>query len=314
MPAHNASATVEAAIRSVMLQTVEDFELIVSDDGSTDDTPARARRFDDPRVRLLTRDRAGGPSAARNAAIAVAHGEFVSMIDSDDLWLPSYLEVMGQALEDDPDAGLAYTDAWVLDDETGRIRQKTAMAYQRPPEVPPADPRRFVRLLVDDNFVFSHATVRRSVLEQVGDYDERLGWGEDFELWLRILEAGYKAVRKAGPLAIYRRHSRSRTADLGRAYEGMCQTYTVILSEHALDDEARAIAHARYEWWLKQRDTFVHPSPLEHLLRVARPIKNRLLDRTLWREEPPTDVAATLVACQEGGARSDHARPLSREL
>jgi glycosyltransferase involved in cell wall biosynthesis len=299
MPAHNASATVESAIRSVLLQTVEDFELIVSDDGSTDDSLARARRFDDPRVRLLTRDRAEGPSAARNAAIAVANGEFVSMIDSDDLWLPRYLEVMGQALEDDPDAGLAYTDAWVLDDETGRIRQKTAMAYQRPPEVPPADPRQFARLLIDrNNFVFSHATVRRSVLEQVGDYDERLGYGEDFELWLRILEAGYRAVRKAGPLAIYRRHIRSRTADLERAYEGLCRTYTVILSEHALDDETRAIAHARYEWCLKQRDTFVHPSPVEYLLRVARPIKRRLLDRTLWLQEPPTEVAATLVACQ----------------
>ena len=304
MPAHNASATLESAIRSVLLQSVEDFELIVSDDGSTDDTVARAQRLDDPRLRLLERERAGGPSAARNSAIAVANGEFVSMIDSDDLWLPHYLEVMGQALEDEPDAGLAYTDAWVLDDESGRIRRKTAMAYQRPPDLPPADPRRLLRLLVDHNFVFSHATVRRSVLEQVGGYDERLGYGEDFELWLRILEAGFGAVRKTGPLAIYRRHSCSRTADLERAYEGICKTYTVILSEHALDEETRSIAHARYESWLKQRDDFAHPSAVEYLLSVARPIKRRLLDRALWLSEPPTDVAATLDACQGVLAKS----------
>ena len=299
MAAHDAAATIEAAVRSVLLQTVGEFELLVADDGSADDTSARARRLGDPRVRVLERERAGGPSAARNAAIAVARGDLVSVIDSDDLWLPRYLEAMGEALDANASAGFAYTDAWVLDDETRRIRRATAMAYQRPPAVPPADPRAFARLLVArENFVFSHVTMRRSVLQEVGGYDERLGWGEDFELWLRILEAGYPAVRVAGPLAIYRRHRRSRTSRLAQAYDGICKTYDVILSEHDLDAETRELARVRRKSWLARAGTIAAPSRRTEARRLAGAVKARLLDRTVWVSKPPADVAATLAACE----------------
>jgi glycosyltransferase involved in cell wall biosynthesis len=296
MPAHNASATIESSIRSVLLQTVKDFELIVVDDGSSDDTFERATSFNALGVRVIQQDRAG-PSGARNAALAHAKGEFVSMIDSDDLWLPRYLEEMGKSLEDEPQAGLAYTDAWVLDDSTGRIRRTSAMAYERPPVPPPAEPREFIRLLVDRNFVFGLATVRRSVIEQVGGYDERLGYGEDFELWLRIVEAGFRAVRVPGTLAIYRKHLRSRTSDLQRAHEGVCTTYRVIVNEHRLDDEARAIARARYASWLRKLNRITRPTPVDRLRQLARPIKAYLFGRAVWLPTPPPDVAETLRAC-----------------
>jgi glycosyltransferase involved in cell wall biosynthesis len=296
MPAHNASATIKSAIRSVLLQSLSDFELIVADDGSTDDTAAQASSLNDPRVRVIRQERAG-PSAARNAGIAVARGRFISMIDSDDFWLPRYLETLGKALETDPQAGLAYTDAWVLEERTGRIRRKTAMAYQHPPNPPPVESGDFLRILVDRNFVFSHATVRRSVLEQVGTYDERLGQGEDFELWLRIVEAGFRGIRAPGTVAIYRRHPRSLTSDLPRAYDGICKTYSVIVNEHVLDDETRAIARARYEWWLKQRDAVADPPLAWRLRRVAGRVKRRLLARALWLPQPPLEVTETLRAC-----------------
>jgi len=309
MAAHNAAATIEAAIRSVTRQSVQDFELLVVDDGSRDDTGARARRFQDPRVRVVERRTAGGPSAARNAAIAVARGDLVSMIDSDDLWLPQYLEAMGEALDSSPSAGFAYTDAWVLDDETRRIRRTTAMAYQRPPAVPPADPRAFARLLVaGENFVFSHVTVRRSVLQELGGYDERLGWGEDFELWLRILEAGYAAVRVAGPLAIYRRHPRSRTSQLAQAYDGIRRTYDVILSEHELDDTTRELARARRDAWRARAAAVERPSRAAKARRLSVAIKARLLDRAIWLPKAPPDVAATLAACEGPGGTLRPAR------
>jgi glycosyltransferase involved in cell wall biosynthesis len=292
MPAHNAAATVEAAIRSVLLQSVQDFELIVTDDGSTDDTAARASSLNDPRIRVIRQDGAG-PSAARNAAIAVARGRFVSMIDSDDLWMPRYLETMGKALDENPQAGLAYANAWVLDEATGRIRRKTHMDTQSSVQRP-VGTTILVSRLVDENFIFGLATVRRSVLEQVGCYDERLGYGEDFELWLRIVEAGFGAVRVPEPLAVYRRHSRSRTNQILRAHEGVCQTYGVIVSEHPLDEEARAIARRRHEWWLAERDNVVNPSLPRQLRRVGGRVKRRLFARQLWLPEPPAEVAETL--------------------
>jgi len=148
MPAFNAARTIGSSIRSVLNQTEQDFEVVVVDDGSTDDTPERAQSFaSDPRVRVIAQ-RNRGPSAARNAGLASARGLYVSMLDADDLWLPEYLEVMGGALDANPDAAFAYTDAWVLDDQTGRIRRKPAMFYQRPPRTVP-DARTFFLLLLD---------------------------------------------------------------------------------------------------------------------------------------------------------------------
>jgi glycosyltransferase involved in cell wall biosynthesis len=292
MPAHDAAGTIEAAIRSVLLQSDQDFELIITDDGSTDDTAARASSLNDPRIRVI-RQACAGPSAARNAAIALAQGRFVSMIDSDDLWMPRYLETMGKALDEHPQAGLAYADAWVLDEASGRIARKKTMDHQRP-EQHPVDSRALLRSLVDENFVFGLATVRRSVLEQVGYYDERLGYGEDFELWLRIVEAGFGAVRVPAALAVYRRHPRSRTNDVLRAHDGVCKTYGVIVDEHPLDGETRALARRRYEWWLEQREKVADPSLTRRLRRAGGRVKRRLFARRLWLPEPPPDVAETL--------------------
>src|SRR5438067_282471 len=132
MPAYNAAETVGSANSSVLAQTFKSFELLVVDDGSTDDTAEKVKPFEgDGRV-WLVRQRNRGLAATRNEAIGRARGELVSMLDSDDLWLPSYLETMKTALDRDPDAGFAYTDAWVLDDATKRVHKATAMAYQDP--------------------------------------------------------------------------------------------------------------------------------------------------------------------------------------
>src|SRR3712207_3903519 len=171
MPAFNAQRTIAASIRSVLAQTRDDLELIVVNDGSTDSTRDVAGQFTgDPRVRVVDQENAG-PGAARNRGISAGSAPYISLIDSDDLWLPTYLEVMGAALDAEPMAGLAYTDAWVLDDWSGRIRKKTAMAYQNPPLPPPEEPREFLRLLLTRrNFVFTSTTLRRSAVEHAGPF------------------------------------------------------------------------------------------------------------------------------------------------
>ena len=127
MPAYNAAGTIESAVGSVLRQTIKEFELIIVDDGSTDDTLARLERFaGDPRVHVVSQPNRG-PGAARNTAIGLARGAIVSMLDSDDLWLPTYLAAMDEALRTEVDSGFAYTDAWVLGD-AGRIAARTAMS------------------------------------------------------------------------------------------------------------------------------------------------------------------------------------------
>jgi glycosyltransferase involved in cell wall biosynthesis len=297
MPAYDAAATIDAAIVSVLRQTVRDFELIVVDDGSTDGTLDRVRLLQaDGRVTLLEQANSG-PAAARNAGIAVARAPIVSVIDSDDLWLPTYLEVMGSALNRDPRAGFAYTDAWVLDDARGLVARRTAMSGQRPPSPTPPDPKRFLLELLDRNFVYTSASIPREVLVEVGGYDERFRYGEDFELWLRIVESGRHAIRVSGDLAIHRTSPSSLTADVRRFYEGICVVYATIAREHQLDPEEEAVALRRLAWWHLQLARLDDRSRRAHLVAFARRARALLRSHRQWLKHPPSVVAETLENC-----------------
>src|SRR5262245_9932311 len=198
--AFNASATIGQTIRSVFQQTADDFELIIVDDGSTDDTARRARSLaEDRRVQVITQ-RNQGASVARNTGIAEASGSFISLLDADDIWLPSYLEEMGRALDAEPDAGFAYTDAWLMNDVNHKVRRTSTMFYEDPPDPPPQAPRDFFLRLLERNFVYNSVTVRRSIIDEVGGYDESLRTCEDYEMWMRIAANGIRVVRPHGPI------------------------------------------------------------------------------------------------------------------
>ena len=220
------------------------------------------------------------------------------MLDADDLWLPEYLEVMGAALEDTPGAGLAYTDAWVLDDVTGRIRRRSAMSYQRPPKVVP-DPHSFFRLLLERNFIYTSVTAPRSVLERVGGYDESLGTSEDWELWLRIVATGTAAVRPPGKLAIHRKHSASLTSDPRKIARSTCEIYRRFAHDSNADAEVRALAERQLGQWTKTLGDLEDPTLQAYLRRHAGAIKRRALRRWIWRR-PPVAVERTLRAVEDG--------------
>jgi cellulose synthase/poly-beta-1,6-N-acetylglucosamine synthase-like glycosyltransferase len=244
--AYNAADTLEEAIRSVLVQTRQDFEVIVVDDGSSDATATIAEGFSsDGRVQVYSQENAG-PSAARNRGIAAAKGKYVSMLDSDDLWLPDYLEGMGGALDRDPHAGFAYTDAWVLEEVSGRfLKETTATLRNHPPAL--ISNEQFIAALLGHNFVHNSVTVRRSVLEQVGGYKTDLSHGEDYELWLRIVISGFGAVRVAEPLAIYRFREGSLAHDQAAMERGVRTVYETVLERHPVSPHVRALAVARLE-------------------------------------------------------------------
>ncbi len=309
MPAYNAGRTIRAAIRSVLAQTRSDFELLIVDDGSQDDTTAQVARFeDDERVRLFRQENSG-PGAARNLAIIAGRGRYVSMLDSDDLWLPTYLESMAAILDGDSDVGLAYTDAWVLDDATGRIRRTTAMHYQHPPRDSPRDPLEFLALLLKrGNFVFTSTTVRRSVLEQVGLFEAALKPAEDFGLWLRIVAGGFRAMRTPGNLAVYRKHPGSLSTNEAAILEGERESVRLVAEEYDVPEWIRALAETR----LRKLDRFLAglgdergltPSLARARARAVR-VKAALVEPFAWHRHPPPEVATVLA---DANAEDDHA-------
>jgi glycosyltransferase involved in cell wall biosynthesis len=295
MPAYNASATIESAIRSVLAQTRTDFELIVADDESTDDTVEVAERFtSDPRVRIV-RCKHGGLAATRNAALAVARGRLYSLLDSDDLWMPNYLEVMGATLDRHPKAGFAYTDAWAFDDATRRFRRETAMAPLNPPEPPPQDPAAFFAEMLRRNFVYVGATMRRSAIEAIGPFNAALQSSEDYELWLRMLARGYRGVRAPGLLGLYRVRRGSLSSDLLWMADSAIRVYAGLSEDPELPAWAREALRKRLEEARAERADLVRllerrRSYLGQRQRLAA-LKRTLLGRREWLSSPPAEVA-----------------------
>jgi glycosyltransferase involved in cell wall biosynthesis len=212
MPAYNAARFVGRALASVQAQTLSDFELIVVDDGSTDETPvivgdAAAR---DPRIRLIRRPN-GGVAAARNRALAEARGAYVANLDADDLWRPAFLQRCVEALEQASAAPFAFARSLWIDAEDGLLDQTEQ----------PLPARLDYRLLLLRNPVGngSAAVMRTELVRALGGYDEdlvrRFGQVEDWMLLLRLSWLGDAAV-VGESLVLYRVDPQSSSHALER--------------------------------------------------------------------------------------------------
>jgi len=248
-PMYNAADVVVDAIRSAQRQTLGEFELIALDDGSTDETAelVRALAADDPRIRLERQENAGA-NATRNRAMSMARGRYITFLDSDDLKLPTYLEDVHRAFEANPSAGLAYTDAYVMDHDTRRVYRRTFIAAQGAYDPPPLEPAEFLERLLETCFIpFSATTLRRSVVEEVGAFDPRLAGTDDYELWLRIVARGHGAVRVPGTLAVMRRRPGQISGDLSVMWRNLRQAYLLVADEYDAPESVRLRARSRAE-------------------------------------------------------------------
>ena len=175
IPTYNRSTLVCTAIDSVLQQTWTNTEIVLIDDGSTDDTRAVISRYGD-RVRYCYQPNTGLPAAARNAGIARATGEYVAFLDSDDYWMPEKLERQMQLFADTPGYGMVACRCLAIDIEGAYLRisrsGSSGMISQQ------LFMRNFIRT--------SSAVVSRRCLDAVGWFDERLGEFEEYDLWLRI--------------------------------------------------------------------------------------------------------------------------------
>lgn len=177
MAAKNYARFLPAAVESVFAQTFAGWELLVTDDGSTDATPAAVRPFlRDSRVRYHRADRLGQPRA-KNLGVRLSRGKFVAFLDADDAWHPTKLAKQ-LPLFADPDTGVVFCRRSLIDEAGNPL----------PPKPQPTPPRG--RVLADifaRNFVcFSSAVVRRAVFDHVGGFDPEWDLAIDYDLWLRV--------------------------------------------------------------------------------------------------------------------------------
>jgi glycosyltransferase involved in cell wall biosynthesis len=294
IPAYNARDLIGSTIRSVLDQTTNAFELIVVDDGSEDGTPDVVSAIKDSRLRLV-RQANSGVAGARNRGVQESSGSLVSFVDNDDLWMPSYLETMGDALDADPGAGFAYTDGWSFDDRSRRILRRTAMSGGDPPVPPPTDRDTFLAELMRRNFILSSATVRRSVLEEIGGFRPNLGGCDDYDLWIRILIAGHRAVRPPGLLVLQRERWDSQSKDTLTLERGLATVLEDALATRSLPPAARVNAEAQLAEVRRKITSMSNVSRGGATARRSTGMLRRVRDRLLWRRrafpEPPAEVA-----------------------
>jgi glycosyltransferase involved in cell wall biosynthesis len=175
IPTYNRAWCLREAVESVRGQEFRGFELIVVDDGSTDETPRLLREFGDA-LRVL-RQANRGVSAARNAGIAAARAELIAFLDSDDIWLPGKLSRQVEFFSRHPEALICQTEElWVRNGRRvnpgKRHRKRGGMIFESSLELCLVSP--------------SAVMLRRGLLDAVGRFDERLPACEDYDLWLRI--------------------------------------------------------------------------------------------------------------------------------
>ncbi len=212
IPCHDYGGFLAEALSSLQAQTYADWECVIVDDGSTDDTREVAAEFmsRDDRFTYLQRER-GGPSRARNTGLAATSGEYVQFLDADDLLEPDKLRSHVDYLDRHPETGIVYGDAATFGSER-EDRMISPVALGAPVGSGPHAVRRFV---VRNPLVVEAPLVRRSVLDLVGMFSESLDFLEDWDLWTRCAVAGVAFARHAPrqTRALVRMHLMSMSRD-----------------------------------------------------------------------------------------------------
>jgi glycosyltransferase involved in cell wall biosynthesis len=211
IPTHNRAELLGRAIKSVLAQTFEDFELIVVDDASTDGTPEVVAGFDDPRIRYIRLKKNSGAPTARNTGIKKSRGAFIAFLDDDDEWLPHRLELQVKKFEElDGEVGVVYGGFYYVSQQTGKIIGKRMPAY-----------RGWVyKNLLVENFVGSPTLlIRRECFKRAGLFDPKLTSSQDWDMWLRIARY-YKFDYVEDVVAKYYVHGRQITFNLDRYIPG----------------------------------------------------------------------------------------------
>jgi GT2 family glycosyltransferase len=232
--AYQVAPTVRNALESVFAQTLPPREVIVCDDGSTDDLEGALAPFRD-RIVFLRKEH-GGEASAKNAAAAAAQGDFVVVLDADDVFLPERLQALADAAAARPDLDLITTDAYLeLDGQILRRCYDGNWRFE-------VDEQRSE--LLRRNFVFGLVAVRRELLLRHGGFDEKILWTTDWDCWIRLVLDGAQIGCVDEPLALYRLREDSLSARREEITRGKMTTLAKTRRDPRLTEDERAVVDA----------------------------------------------------------------------
>ncbi|MEB3216565.1 MAG: glycosyltransferase family A protein [Nostocales cyanobacterium 94392] len=213
MPAYNAAAYLAQTIESVLSQTFTDFQLVIIDDGSTDNTAVIAEHYQqkDKRVKLLIQSNQG-VSATRNQGIESSSSQYIAFIDADDKWFPEKLALHHEHLEKNPDLGVSYAKVEFLTPEGKHTRK---IAKGRLTEL---QPQHF--LYDNPTMTASNLVVRRQVFQEIGYFDCNMNYSEDLDFLFRVACSHWKIEGIDHVLLGYRTTQGGLSSQLYKMEEG----------------------------------------------------------------------------------------------
>jgi glycosyltransferase involved in cell wall biosynthesis len=218
MPAFNAAPYLRRAVESVLRQTHRDLELIIVDDGSSDDTLAVAEALAALDGRIVVRSQPNaGPGPARSAGFRAASGRLFAFLDSDDEWDPGFLAAHVSILDARPD----------VDVVIGNARHRGGARHGQParPVRHAGLPITLAEILADETSLFIMAVFRREVVEAVGGFDPDVFTNEEYDMWIRAAAAGFTFTRHPEPLGWYANRDGSLSSSETRMLRGILQVY-----------------------------------------------------------------------------------------
>jgi len=237
IPVYNAARYIGQALDSLHAQTFSDYEVIVVNDGSADRDELEQLLRSHPLSVVYLSQENKGVSAARNAGIRIAKGEFYAQLDADDQWTPDYLEVQLGLLSDNPDVALVYPNATIIGDDSD-VRLEFMNVSPSRGEV------NFESLVRQECTVMTCVTARISAIREVGMFDESLRTVEDFDLWLRIAQSGRRIIYHPRLLVLYRRHSGSLSSDRVRMLRNLLTVFEKTARNVDLTPTQKKMLHA----------------------------------------------------------------------
>lgn len=204
IPTFNQAAFLEDAIQSVLAQTYADYEIIVVNDGSTDDTEKVTLGYNH-RIRYLRQENQG-LAGARNTGILTARGEFIALLDSDDIWDASFLASMMELARKAPDATVYYCGIRYIDRDKRDLPQSGATRVLAP--------EKLYRAILRSNFLIpSTIVMRRAAILEAALFDIAYRRLQDRELWIRLLQSGHRFAGLDAQLVRYRVHENNLSTD-----------------------------------------------------------------------------------------------------
>ncbi len=235
IPAYNQGHYLTEAINSVLDQTYQDYEVVLIDDGSEDNTSTVAKNFSNSRFHYIHQEN-HGLSSARNVGLHNILGPLVTFLDADDKFLPEKLALLVPILEKQPNIGLIAGKA-IFIDENSRLLNK--MINTRLPDDP-------TLLLFGNPIHVGSILVRRTWLDKVGLFDESLQACEDWDMWLRLAMAGCQLSSIEQSVSLYRVHYKQMTRGAKRMREAMFTVLDKTFSSPSLPENWRCMCNKAY--------------------------------------------------------------------